>query len=386
MLRFIFIYSLCDYSFQQAGLRGTFLNLGSVSKTDLIKRFRKSRLWLGVLIVNILQRQKVEFIKKKKVRIRIMDATNISHPGSHNTDWRLHVGFNLGEGCLDEVHLTNRKTGESLTHFIFEAGDICLADRAYGVLRGITAIIEAKAEFVIRLTWHNLTLYTSEGHRFDIVGWLQELSQDPETSPTEIEVWINAPWRKVALRLVARAIPADKAEQKRKSLLAIAKKKKHKVDPKSLVAAGFVMVISNLSPLQWSSQEILNLYRLRWQVEVFFRHLKGLFDLDHLRSKDPDIAQVYLLAKILAAILIGQVQNQISEDNHVIFCNSNRPTSSWRLTQTLLEIFKTDIRGYVSLSIFLKHIGEIQRYLVDAPRKRKQQLTEFITSYASSLS
>jgi hypothetical protein len=35
-----------------------------------------------------------------------------------------------------------------------------------------------------------------------------------------------------------------------------------------LWAAGFILVLTNLPPDRWSSQQVLELYRLRWQVEM----------------------------------------------------------------------------------------------------------------------
>lgn len=43
---------------------------------------------------------------------------------------------------------------------------------------------------------------------------------------------------------------------------------------------------------------------LRWQIECAFKRLKSLLDLDELRAFDSALAQTYLLAKLLGAILV----------------------------------------------------------------------------------
>jgi hypothetical protein len=48
----------------------------------------------------------------------------------------------------------------------------------------------------------------------------------------------------------------------------------------------------------------LELYRLRWQIEMTFKRPKGLLDLGHVPAKDPQLAQSYLFAKLLAALLL----------------------------------------------------------------------------------
>jgi len=52
------------------------------------------------------------------------------------------------------------------------------------------------------------------------------------------------------------------------------------------------------------------LYRLRWQIEIAFKRLKSLLRIDELRAFDPVLAQTYLLAKLLAAVLVDAVRTQ----------------------------------------------------------------------------
>jgi hypothetical protein len=74
-----------------------------------------------------------------------------------------------------------------------------------------------------------------------------------------------------------------------------------------VLAAGFVLLVATFGPTDWPLEDVLALYRCRWQIELLFKRLKSRWHLDRLRARDPDAAQAHLLAVILAALLAGQV-------------------------------------------------------------------------------
>ena len=45
------------------------------------------------------------------------------------------------------------------------------------------------------------------------------------------------------------------------------------------------------------------MYRERWQIELFFKSLKSILDLDELPTRDPTSARPWILLKMIAAIL-----------------------------------------------------------------------------------
>jgi hypothetical protein len=52
-----------------------------------------------------------------------------------------------------------------------------------------------------------------------------------------------------------------------------------------------------------SSVEVLELYRLRWQIELLFKRLKSLLHLDSLPSRRGPTARSWMLARFLVAAL-----------------------------------------------------------------------------------
>jgi len=374
LLKLVLVYALTDYSLRMTGLWGTVMGWGSLCKSGVRKRLRQCQEWIGLLIVMVLLAGKVSLPKLAGVRLRLFDASSVSQPGSHKIDWRLHLGFDLSAGRMTDVQLTDGKQGESLTRWQFAPNEICLADRYSGVPRSLGVLLGAAAWFVIRLGWQNLPLQDREGRPFGLPQWLAVQSSDPAASPAQVAVWVKTPQGRFPVRVIARAIPPDKAEKIRHKLRAEAKHKKTRLDERTLLAAGFLMVVSNLPELTWSAGQILALYRFRWQIELVFKRLKSLLNFDHLRATDPQLAQVYLLTKLLIALLLNEAEWTLALAAPESFQTTDRPVSHWRFMQLALEAFRQSVCGSLTWAKILQHLPELDRYLCDEPRRRQSQL------------
>lgn len=372
LLRMVMLYSLSDLSLRMVGLWGTVMGWGSLSKSGVRKRLRQCQAWIGMLIVQVLVAGQVRLPQKGGYHLEAIDVSNVSQPGSHKIDWRLHLRFDLTQMRIAGVQLTDGKQGETLTRWQFSPQTIILADRVYGVANSLGVLFGAGAAFVIRIGWQNLPLTDREGQRFAIADWLGVLSNDPAKPPAQVQLWVKTPQGRFPLRLVARAIPPEKIRQ---NLRAEAKHKKRTQDERSLLAAGFVMVVSNLPDTIWTTSEILALYRLRWQIELLFKRLKSLLHFDHLRATDPQLAQVYLLTKVLIALLIGEAQWRFACAAADADRDPQHPLSHWRLTQLLFEAFRQSVCGVLTWEMIVRHIPKLARYLCDEPRRRLRQLT-----------
>ena len=53
-----------------------------------------------------------------------------------------------------------------------------------------------------------------------------------------------------------------------------------------------------------TAEKVLELYRMRWQIEMAFKRMKGLLHLGDVPVKDPRLAHGYLCAKLLAALML----------------------------------------------------------------------------------
>jgi hypothetical protein len=371
LLRLVMLYVARDFSLCQTGAWGTLLKLGSLSDVAVLQRLRRCGRWLGHLIALLLLKQRIGFVHLSGVRIRLVDATVISRPGSRGTDWRLHLSLDLGRLALDGIELTDAKGGETLARCQVKPGDILIADRGLAFLRSLGSVFQT-AYFIVRTNWQALAFKNADGTRFDIAAWLHQVNDACEHT-----VWIRLDESLVPVRLIANPLPPEKAEIARSRARNLSESKGHTPHANTLLSAGFLMLVTNLPTDQYAISQILMLYRMRWQIEMYFKRLKGLLTFDHLRAQDPQLAQTYLLGKVLLAILVDLYNQQINSSAPDWFSDPTRPVSLWRLTQLSLERICSHIYSTLEEDYLLTHLDQLKRYFTDSPRRRPQLLAWF---------
>lgn len=371
LLRLVLAYALWDWSLQAVGAWATVLGVGSLSAVALRQRLRHSRLWLSSLLGEWL-RPASQPLAGRAVRLRLIDATVITQPGSRGTDWRVHVSLDVGQLRLDEFEITDAQGGESLTRHTAAPGEIEVGDRGYAHASGLGSVLARGGQLVVRINGHNLRLETATGTRLDVRRWLHSLPRGQQQQTRS--VWLTTPQGRFELRLIARRLPPAAAAAAGRRSAKASRKKGHTPSPLNRVMAAWVVLVTNLPSAAWSPKEVLAVYRIRWQVEMLLKRCKSLLHVDHLRAKDPDLAQVYLLGKALGVVLLHAGLDQQTLDLAEWFDDLARPVSPWRWLGFWFEHLRSVVRGHITLAMIQAALPQLARYLRDAPRKRRQQL------------
>jgi len=125
---------------------------------------------------------------------------------------------------------------------------------------------------------------------------------------------------------------------------------------------------------QWSATQVLDLYRLRWQVEVLFRRWKGLLTRADLRAHDPQLVQTCLLGKLVLVVLCNALTSAVMTQVLDWFTSAERPVSPWRLTALAYQQVRQVVLGTLTWTSVQAHLPQLQRFLYDTPRRRHQEL------------
>ena len=191
----------------------------------------------------------------------MVDGSVICAPGSKGADWRLHARFDPGRGGFADLVLSKGNVSERVDRTKITAGQTMIQDRGYARVRDFAAVLAAKADFITRIGWRSLRLLSADQQPIDLLARLP-LGEQPSEHIVGIK-GIKAP-----LRLVIQRIPPEKAERQRKRVARKAGKAGHKIDPRTSIAAGYLMLITSLSAAQQPAERIVSMYRNRWQVEL----------------------------------------------------------------------------------------------------------------------
>lgn len=282
----------------------------SLNKNAVFERVNKSADWLKWLCENICRNvgliaEQPEWLKNKKVCL--LDASDESINGSKKADYRLHYMIELFHMELVEMHLTEAKEGEKLTRFEnIGQNDIIIADRAYGTLRGIEYAVEKKADYIFRLKAKAFNLYDEDGNLVDLASCLHDLEVG-ECISLNLYYKIGKILKPVRICATRKTEEAEMngIKQIKKSNT---KKMRGKVSELQSIYNKYIIVATSISE-EIDSSSILELYRMRWQIELVFKRFKSIFDYDKMPSKSEKSIKAWFYGKLLLAAICEAIVN-----------------------------------------------------------------------------
>lgn len=246
------------------------------------------------------------------------DGTDIKQRASKGTDWRIHAVFDLGAGGFSHLELTDKHGAEAATRGAPACHEVRIMDRNFARAPALWQFRQQSAEqadFIVRVRWKAFSLNRPEGEPFSLIDHLRQLPND--TSPHEIMVQasVRPGHAKLPLRLIILRKPPEVAEATRAKLRREAPRKQKKLDPRSLVAAEFLILATSLPAEQYPAEEVLAVYRLRWQIELAFKRLKSLLHIDRLPTHTPEASRSWLYAHLILALLCDDISQEFLESS-----------------------------------------------------------------------
>ena len=303
LLRVVFLYCGLDLSLREVAANFTLL-YEEISDTAIANRLSACRPWFRALLNQMLQKQGLELLQEAR-RLLLTDGSTVQGPGAKGVDWRIHIAIDLFRLEFVLLEPTGVKGAESLERIDVQPGDILIADRGYSRQIPLLFVQDSKGDVSIRLNPRNVCLEDESNESFDLYKELKSLKKKNRMtfkvfltgrkSTGRVEGWVHA-----------TRVPKEIAEKKHNQLLAKYRKKgKKKPGKETLFFCGWMLVFTTLCPIEWTSELLLKLYRLRWQVELAIKRLKSLLDLSEMRSKkDSKLGEIWLYGKLLYAVIL----------------------------------------------------------------------------------
>lgn len=275
-------------------------SLGSLSEATQVFRSAELRAIVGEVVAEAESLRNASRGGDISQRLTAVDGTLLAklpqitqaawQSRRHPHGWRMHTQFEVLRGTPLAIEITDgRNKGLSNEKHVLRhslAADRCyVMDRGYEQFSLFNAIVAARSSYVCRIRGdHHFTTDTSRvlspaeleaGVVEDAVGKLG--------SPKSVR--IDHPDH--AVRLVrVRIEPHPKREGRRRT-----------------AALQDVILATNL--LDAPAEIIAEMYRSRWQIEIFFRFFKHVLGCRHLLSEDPVGIEIQTYCGILVCLLIS---------------------------------------------------------------------------------
>jgi hypothetical protein len=286
--------------------------LCDIEDVALIHRLKASDEWFRWMSLQLLEELKVPAFPcslTDPFRVRLVDGSSISEPGSTGSDWRLHYSINLATLRCDTFKITNPRIGEDFQRYPVEPGDLLLGDRGYCKRRGISHVLENGGHVLVRFHSSNLPLFSYRGKEFSALEHLRSLELG---NHGDWDVWFQSPLNEELIkgRLCAIRKSKEAIEIAKKKLRAKASKQQRQLRPETLEYAEYVILFTTVNRHRLKAEDILLLYRDRWQIELVFKRLKGIIGIGHLPKHNPDSCIAWLHGKMFVALLTERLYQE----------------------------------------------------------------------------
>lgn len=234
--------------------------------------------------------------------IRLPDGLAAAFRGTrHAASMKVQLGYEYKQGKIEAIEIeagcqTDQKSGviEAVSH----AGDLVLFDLGYFDQKRFARLAQNGVFFVSRL--HSQAgLYVSKDSS-QAVDLLKIVGK--KGSHGELAYYLGSQER-VPVRLIYNRLPANVIEERRRKAHKAARERGQICSKQTLASLEWLFFVTNAPDALLNRQQIGEVYRLRWQIELIFKVWKSEMDLDAIGQWRVErvLAQVY--GRILALLL-----------------------------------------------------------------------------------
>jgi hypothetical protein len=306
-------------SLSETAAWATMLGLAEISDPGVKYRLDKAVEFLDA----VMARQLADKAPGAAVRwagrtLRLSDGSCFREPGAKTTSWRLHAVYDLGRGGFSHLELTDKHGGETIERGAPVPGEIRVGDRGFARAPSLHRFRQQsgnKADFITRVGWAAFSLIDQDGIDFDLIAHLGQLPADMAPHEAMVRARLGPLDPALPLRLIIQRKTSQATEAARAKLRREASRKQKGLDPRSLIAAEFIILGTSLPADGYPAEEVLAVYRLRWQIELAFKRLKTLLRMDRLPTHTERASRSWLTAHLIMALLCDDVSQEFLDSS-----------------------------------------------------------------------
>jgi alkylhydroperoxidase family enzyme len=372
LLRAVMLYSICDLSLRE--IAGWFTGRGQRMTDEAVRgRLKCCAKWIEAVVGKMLPVVERPPLPdgKKAWKLVIRDGSVVNGPGSRGTDYRLHLSFDPIGQTIDELHLYDAHTSESLSLFGHGENAIEIGDRGFAKAAALIATRNTGAHFCVRMTPNYLALRDRSSNKLDLIEQLRGAGETIDLS-FEVLVHETKTGETCEAYLHAHRLSEQESNRARRRTKLRARKKGHTLRATTLLLCDWLLILTSVPPGELPARVIFELYRVRWQVELLIKRFKSLLQADCLRAHaGSPLSEVYLLGKFLFALLIeSRTLKRVGNDwMRMIGSRSATCWRPWKLIAAEIKEVVLNTVGWDNLDW-----REMLNVLGERQRKRKLQL------------
>ena len=281
--------------------------IGRISDVGFMKRFSCCNDWFKWILTETQKSTEgiVQYAlpdRLSKYRILAVDASDVSEKGRMRRIFRLHFALDIVRMHTALYNITSNSVGEHLRNFDFSSDDLVLADRGYSNVTGMEHCLKKGCQYIVRMRKNGFNLYDSDGNKLNLLSLMKGKGSG------EIKAFVHKEEKRktvlsIPVRVCFKKKPKEALDSTRKKLKDKERTNQMKFSKEAHLFNEYVVLITSLEH-SVSAEEVLELYRYRWQVELYFKRLKSILDYGEIPKKSEESIFSWLNGKLMIALLI----------------------------------------------------------------------------------
>ena len=305
--------------------------------------------------------------------------------GKESGMMNIQYSFDLKHGDWENLELT-KATANDQSHSGKTLERICKNDLHIRDLGFITQeylekVVKVKAFFLNRLNPKWKPVQCSTGKPIDWTRLHQQM-QHNRSDHFETMVTIGAGKKAFCCRLIAAAVPDEVYNERIRKAKKQAKAHGLCLSDQYKERCRFSIFITNVDEQILKAADAIQLYRLRWQIELIFKNWKSLLGIHRVKSVKKDRFECQLLAKLIWILLNWKIFRCIDA-----FIQTNSPgysCSIWKFFKQARQ-YSYALRKVVNHCMTFKDwcewfVSPIIKGLLIEPKKDKLPAFEIVNT------
>lgn len=213
---------------------------------------------------------------------------------------KLNVRLDALSGSMVGPFITAGRSHDrksALQNHPLPVGSLRLADLSYWQLAELADLEQAGCFWLSRFKLPT-AIFTADDQRWSLTTLLQ--AQSGNELDLQVQLGVE---QRLSARLVARRVPDQVAQQRRRRVRAEARRRGKTASQSQLFLADWLVFVTNVPPDQLSFNEIFVVARVRWQIELLFKLWKSHNALDKSRSQNPWRRLCEIYAKLIGVVI-----------------------------------------------------------------------------------
>lgn len=299
LVRLALIYAGDDASLRRTSALAHEIGIASMSDQAILKRLCRSVELLRSVCSYLLAKQESTPMVGN-LRAVLVDSTTVCRHRSSGTDFRVHTNYDVARGQISGFELTRSDGGERLNRVSCSEGDLLVGDQGYPSRIRIHEVRSTGAHVAVRFFHSALPLEDNQGERINVLDRCKDLKIGDTLDISVATVATKQAPSVQGRMIVLRKSPEEADRQIERSRKSSGKEP----SPETKLAARYIMIFTTVPYDEASTKSVLDVYRIRWQIEMLFKRAKGVISLGETEARDLRLCEAKILGKLLLMLLM----------------------------------------------------------------------------------